>query len=302
MRCFIIASKTTLLAVLLLLSPIVTHAAGTSINVSPASGTWTVGAPQTVNFVVASDVSIAGVVLKFSFSSNLAYTSVSTTGSAFGTEVSGLNVSGNSGTTTRLDTGTGYTGSSGKIISVTFTPQSVGTGTVTVDQSESEAADYDSGTNRLSSVTNGQFTIQAAPTSTPQPTTASGGSSTSSNNTATTSKSTAKPTVTPKPSASPTSTASPSPSPSPEVSTSPTVSPTVVPTLMPSVMPSIELVAAPSSSNRLIMRWLGSGFFMLGLLSLIYWIVATRRQRREQKQGASSSVSTATPPTDLPGV
>ena len=156
------------LVVFALLLP--TYADAATLSVSPGTGVYTVGSPFTVNVLLNTQgtaVNAAEGLLKFN-PSELRVQSVSQAGSVFNLWAVEPAFSNSAGTIT-FGGGSprGYTGAAGTIISVRFIAQGAGTAKVTFSSGSALAADG-SGTNVLTSMGSGSFTI-AAQSATPEP-------------------------------------------------------------------------------------------------------------------------------------
>ena len=163
-KCFVVLSFC-----FLLLSIAQTTEAAT-LSVSPATGVYTVGSPFTVNILLNTQgkaVNAAEGLLKFN-PNELKVQSISQSGSVFNLWAVEPAYSNSAGTIT-FGGGSprGYTGSNGSIISVRFLPQGAGTAKVSFTSGSALAADG-SGTNVLTSMGSGSFTI-AAQSATPEP-------------------------------------------------------------------------------------------------------------------------------------
>ena len=163
-KCFVVLSFC-----FLLLSIAQTTEAAT-LSVSPATGVYTVGSPFTVNILLNTQgkaVNAAEGLLKFN-PNELKVQSISQSGSVFNLWAVEPAYSNSAGTIT-FGGGSprGYTGSNGSIISVRFLPQGAGTAKVSFTSGSALAADG-SGTNVLTSMGSGSFTISAQ-SATPEP-------------------------------------------------------------------------------------------------------------------------------------
>jgi len=141
-----------------------------TLSVSPSTGVYTVGSPFSVNIILntaGKAVNAAEGLLKFN-PSELKVQSISQASSVFSLWAVEPAFSNAAGTVT-FGGGSprGYTGGNGTIISVRFIPQGAGTAKVTFSSGSALAADG-SGTNILTSMGSGSFTI-AAQSATPEP-------------------------------------------------------------------------------------------------------------------------------------
>jgi hypothetical protein len=155
-------------------NPLPAKAAATAtISITPSSGSQTVGQEFTTTFVLNTGGQSATVVgVEVSYSTNLEFVSFSTTGSVFDTRFKDPSPAANPFRFERANT-SGFNGSNGQLIKVTFKPKSAGTGTITINKANSQV--YTSGTNPeniLQTVNNGSYTLSnpVVPTPTPAPT------------------------------------------------------------------------------------------------------------------------------------
>lgn len=164
-------TKTTLLVFFSLILVFISglpsaEGAGASLYLSPSSGTYTVGK----TFSVTVGVNTGGVAINaaegaLSFNENLEVTGVSRSGSIFNLWVQEPSYS-NSSRVISFSGGIphpGFTGS-GKIFSITFRAKKVGTGVVAFSSGK-VLADDGRGTNILSSMGSGNYTIGEVPPS-----------------------------------------------------------------------------------------------------------------------------------------
>ena len=172
---------TTLLFLVLFLSflpSLSAEAANASLYLSPSTGTYSVG--NTFSIVVkvnTGEVAINAAEGKLSFSPDkLAVVSVSKSGSIFSLWTTEPIFSNSVGTINFAGgvPNPGYTGAAGKIITVTFRAKTSGTATINFS-SGAVLANDGAGTNILSSLGNGSYTLQVgevippAPIPTPTP-------------------------------------------------------------------------------------------------------------------------------------
>jgi Cohesin domain/Bacterial Ig-like domain len=146
-------------------------ASAASLSLSPGSGSYAPGATFTVRLSVNSQgqsINAADGAIKFD-PSQLSVVSATRSGSIFNLWVTEPTFSNSAGTVT-FSGGlpSGYTGSGGNIMSVTFKAKGSGTTKVSVTGG-SVLANDGQGTNVLSSSGSASFTIQAATPTTPTP-------------------------------------------------------------------------------------------------------------------------------------
>lgn len=141
-----------------------------TISVSPSSGTKAVDSAFDVDLLLsAGGQAVAGVDLIVTHSANLRFTGSDATDSVFAEEVRAATETGSDVRLTRLRFDTGYSASGGTIISLTFNPESTGTGTVSIDLASSTVLAYSDGSNILQGISGGSFTLVPA-SSTPSST------------------------------------------------------------------------------------------------------------------------------------
>jgi hypothetical protein len=148
---------------------------GAVLKVAVAPST-TVDESIPVTFTVdTKGKAISVVSVDVSYSDNLEYIQSSANSSDFSTTVSDPAPSNNHIKFERLRLDTGYTGSSGQILVVTFKATKAGPATITINKDQSVVAEYsDQPQNILTDVVNGSLTIQektiTPPPSNPEPT------------------------------------------------------------------------------------------------------------------------------------
>lgn len=147
-----------------------TSAQGTnSMYVTPASGTYAVGANYTLSVRINTTDQVNAVTADLTYSSNLQFVSIDGSGSAFAIDASS---SGGSGTVS-INRATITPVSGDQLVAkVTFKALSAGNGTVTVANS-SQALSSSTNTNVIAARNGGAYTLQGASTPTPTPTTPS---------------------------------------------------------------------------------------------------------------------------------
>ena len=145
------------------LLPFFAHAA--SITLSPSSGTYSAGEQFTVNVYVSSaDQSMNAVSGTISFPTKfLAVSSVSKSNSIISLWTIDPTFSNSDGSVTfeGIVLNPGFTGTDGKVMSITFTAKSAGVANVSID-SVSVLANDGSGTSIPTTLGNAQFTITPA--------------------------------------------------------------------------------------------------------------------------------------------
>lgn len=158
-----------------LIAPSPVFAAGATLFLSPSSGSYTVGDSFTVSITINSGggvgINAADGTLKFD-PGMLSASTPSKTGSIFSLWTSNPVHSNTAGTVIFSGGNPGpYTGTSGKVLSVTFKALKEGTTKITFPSGSVLAADG-KGTNVLSSKGEGNYTIKHRPVATPRPTAA----------------------------------------------------------------------------------------------------------------------------------
>lgn len=139
-----------------------------SMYVTPASGTYSVGANYTVSVRVNTTDQVNAVTADLTYSTNLQFVSIDGSGSAFGIDAS----SSGGGGTVSINRATITPVSGDQLIAkVTFKALAAGTGTVGVAGS-SQALSSATNTNVVSTRNGGSYTLQGAssPAPTPAPT------------------------------------------------------------------------------------------------------------------------------------
>lgn len=156
------------LALLALMTSVSTAQAATptaTLTVNSATSQVQVGQNITTNVLLnTGGQAVSAVDILVKFSPNLEYVTSSSTDTVFSTEVTPAAASGNSVHFAKLRTDTGYTGTNGKIISLTFKALTSGNATVSINKDSSIVGAYSDSTNILSSVTNGSYTVGQAST------------------------------------------------------------------------------------------------------------------------------------------
>ncbi len=170
----IIGILSHLLALAVIIMAIPVQAAGSAtLSISPATSTIKVG--DTTNLTVRLNTggqTISAVGLSISVSTNLTLLSTfDESGSVLEQEVEPPTIANGIVTTSRITFGNGFNGTNGEVFSFNVQANTAGTGTITINQTNSEVLPEDGSPSVLGTVQPGQITINtpevSAPTITP---------------------------------------------------------------------------------------------------------------------------------------
>jgi|GEM_PF-5385647 len=131
-----------------------------TVSVSPATGMVTIGQPVVVNVLLnTGNQPVAGVDITMSYSASLQFVSADATGSVFDQEIAPPAPDRNEFHFSRVSFGTGYNGSNGQLIKLTFMTKTVGPASITI-KSTSDVLAYDDAANIFQTANNASFTIK----------------------------------------------------------------------------------------------------------------------------------------------
>lgn len=137
-----------------------------TLKVTPNIGNQSMGSDFVVDFTLdTGGQSVGGVLVEVSYSSRLQFVSADATGSVFGEEVLSPTPSGGTFQFGRVRLDTGFNGSNGQLLRVTFRPTAPGTATIVINASASEVIAYFDSSNILQTTVNGSYTILGPPAS-----------------------------------------------------------------------------------------------------------------------------------------
>lgn len=139
-----------------------------TLKIVPSTGNGTVGVDMGVDIKVDTSQSVGGILASVTYSGNLQYVGAITSSSVFDQEIMAPAPSGNTVQFARVRFDTGFNGTDGQVIRLTFRPLSNGIATVIINQAASEVISYSTSTNILSSVINGSFTLSGGATPPPE--------------------------------------------------------------------------------------------------------------------------------------
>jgi len=138
-----------------------------ALRIDPASGSVFTGNNLDVDILVDSpSQAVSAVQAELDYSSNLQYVSSSTTGTVFNTQVAstgdanGVTATNGVLTFSRLRTDTGYTGTGGEVIHLTFKTVAAGSYTMQINKANSEVDAYSNAANLLQVGSSSSFTAQ----------------------------------------------------------------------------------------------------------------------------------------------
>lgn len=163
-------------------APLQAAAPTAALRLTPSASTVT--KDSTISVTLNLDTggqAVVGAKIAISHTNNLSYVDANYDGSIFSAETD--NGTGNPIIIGRLRFDTGYAGTNGKIVVLTFKGLSAGTAVVSIEQNNSQVVAFSDGTNILNAVSNTQFSVVEPAAAIAAPAAATNQSSTSSGQT-----------------------------------------------------------------------------------------------------------------------